>query len=155
MPSGAQRYRARWSITHCATVASLPTPEQIEVAESLARLAAIDFATAEKLAPDPEMDDRPVGFHAQQTVEKAVKVVLILEGIDFPKTHDLEYLIVLAEKQSIIIDAEVKSASWLTPWAAEFRYDDAPIETLDRKRAIAVANAAVTWCHELLDEKRG
>jgi hypothetical protein len=48
----------------------LPTPEQIEVAGSLARLAAIDLATAEKLAPDPEMDDRPVGFHAQQAVEK-------------------------------------------------------------------------------------
>lgn len=133
----------------------MPTPEQIEVAESLARLAAIDLATAEKLAPDPEIDDRPVGFHAQQAVEKAVKVVLMLDGIDFPKTHDLEYLIVLAEKQSIAMEAEVKSASWLTPWAAEFRYDDAPIETLDRKRAIAVANVAVTWCHELLDEKRG
>lgn len=97
----------------------MPTPEQIEVAESLARLAAIDLATAEKLAPDPEMDDRPVGFHAQQAVEKAVKVVLMLEGIDFPKTHDLEYLIVLAEKQSIAMEAAVKSASWLTPWAAD------------------------------------
>ena len=133
-----------------ATVASLPTPEQIEVAGSLARLAEIDLATAEKLAPDPEMDDRPVGFHAQQAVEKAVKVALILEGIDFPKTHDLEYLIVLAEKRSIAMEPELKSASWLTPWAAEFRYDDAPIETLDRKRAIAVAKFAVDWAHELL-----
>jgi HEPN domain-containing protein len=111
----------------------LPTPEQVEVAGSLARLAAIDLATAEKLAPDPEMDDRPVGFHAQQAVEKAVKVALMLEGIDFPKTHDLEYLIVLAEKHSIAMEPELESASWLTPWAAEFRYDDAPIETLDRK----------------------
>ena len=96
------------------------------------------------------MDDRPVGFHAQQAVEKAVKVALMLEGVDFPKTHDLEYLIVLAEKNSITVEPELESASWLTPWAAEFRYDDAPIETLDRKRAIAVANAAVSWCQELL-----
>lgn len=131
----------------------MPTPEQIEVAESFARLAAIDLATAEKLAPDPEMDDRPVGFHAQQAVEKAMKVVLILEGIDFPKTHDLEYLIVLAEKHSVTMEPEVKSASWLTPWAAEFRYDDAPIETLDRKRAIAVASAAVRWSRVLLGER--
>jgi HEPN domain-containing protein len=84
----------------------LPTPEQIEVAGSLARLAAIDLATAEKLAPDPEMDDRPVGFHAQQAVEKAVKVALMLAGIAFPKTHDLEYLIVLAEKHSIAMEPE-------------------------------------------------
>lgn len=96
------------------------------------------------------MDDRPVGFHAQQAVEKAVKVALMLKGIDFPKTHDLEYLIVLAGKHSIAMELELESASWLTPWAAEFRYDDAPIETLDRKRAIAVANAAVSWCQELI-----
>ena len=98
------------------------------------------------------MDDRPVGFHSQQAVEKAMKVALMLKGIDFPKTHDLEYLIVLAEKHSVNMEPEVKSASWLTPWAAEFRYDDAPIETLDRKRAISVASAAVSWCQELLAE---
>lgn len=126
----------------------MPTPEQIEVAELLARLAQIDLATAEKLAPDPEMDDRPVGFHAQQAVEKAVKVALTLEGVDFPRTHDLEYLFSLAGKHSITLESDFESASWLTPWAAEFRYDDAPIETLDRKRAIAVAQAAVGWCKE-------
>ncbi|HEX5762297.1 MAG TPA: HEPN domain-containing protein [Solirubrobacterales bacterium] len=92
------------------------------------------------------------GFHAQQAVEKAMKVVLMLEGIDFPKTHDLEFMIVLAEKHSVTIEPEVKSASWLTPWAAEFRCDDAPIETLDRNRALAVANAAVGWCQDLLGE---
>lgn len=130
----------------------MPTPEQIEVAEGLAKLAQIDLATAEKLAPDPEIDDRPVGFNAQQAVEKALKVALTLEGVDFPKTHDLEYLIELAGKHSIATEPELKSASWLTPWAAEFRYDDAPIETLDRKRAIAVAKGAVNWCRELLED---
>jgi HEPN domain-containing protein len=134
----------------CATAWSLPTPEQIEVAELLARLARIDLATAEKLAPDPEMDDRPVGFHAQQAVEKAVKVALTLEGIDFPRTHDLEYLFTLAGKHSIALEPEFEAASWLTPWAVEFRYDDDPIETLDRRQAIAVADAAVSWCEELV-----
>jgi HEPN domain-containing protein len=128
----------------------LPTPEQIEVAEGLARLARIDLTTAEKLAPDPEVDDRPVGFNAQQVVEKALKVALTLKGVDFPRTHDLEYLIGLAAKHAIAMEPEVESASWLTPWAAEFRYDDAPIETLDRKRAIAVADAAVSWCQEMV-----
>ena len=89
----------------------MPTPEQIEVAGSLARLAAIDLATAEKLAPDPEMDDRPVGFHAQQAIEKALKVALILEGVDFPKTHDLEYLIGLASKHPIAMEPDIESAS--------------------------------------------
>ena len=130
------------------------TPEHIEVAESLARLAESTLRLLEKLAPDPEMDDRPVGFHAQQAVEKAVKVALMLEGIDFPKTHDLEFLIMLAGKHSITMEPKLEAASWLTPWAAEFRYDDAPIETLDRKRAIATANTAVSWCQELINETR-
>lgn len=128
----------------------MPTPEQIEVAELLARLAGIDLATTEKLAPDPEIDDRPVGFHAQQAVEKALKVALTLEGVDFPKTHDLEFLLTLAGKHSIALEPDFASASWLTPWAAEFRYDDAPIETLDRKQAVAASHAAVSWCQELI-----
>ena len=31
-----------------------------------------------------------VCFHAQQCVEKYLKAFLVLEGIDFPKTHDIE-----------------------------------------------------------------
>lgn len=61
----------------------MPTPEQIEVAELLARHAKGDLTVAEKIAPDPEVEDGPVGFHAQQAVEKALKVALTLNGVDF------------------------------------------------------------------------
>jgi HEPN domain-containing protein len=33
-----------------------------------------------------------VCFHAQQCAEKHLKALLVLRGIDFPKTHDLEVL---------------------------------------------------------------
>ena len=36
-----------------------------------------------------------VCFHTQQCVEKYLKAILVLEGTDFPKTHDLERLIAL------------------------------------------------------------
>jgi HEPN domain-containing protein len=32
-------------------------------------------------------------FHAQQAAEKALKAILILEGVDFPFTHNLQRLI--------------------------------------------------------------
>ncbi|HEY5709266.1 MAG TPA: HEPN domain-containing protein [Solirubrobacterales bacterium] len=128
----------------------MPTPEQIEVAELLARHAKGDLTVAEKIAPDPEVEDGPVGFHAQQAVEKALKVALTLNGVDFPKTHDLDYLTTLADSHLIALDSALRSASWLTPWAAEFRYDDAPIDTLNRERAIETAEAAVLWCQELI-----
>ena len=34
-----------------------------------------------------------VGFHAQQCVEKYIKAFLVLKGIDFPRTHDIERLV--------------------------------------------------------------
>ena len=106
----------------------------------------------QKLAPDPEVNDDSVGFHAQQAVEKALKVALTLNGIDFPKTHDLDFLLALANRNEIELPVEMAQVGWLTPWAAEFRYDDAPIESLDRKRAEAIGEFAVDWCCELLPE---
>jgi HEPN domain-containing protein len=129
---------------------SSPIPEQLEVAELLAGKAAGDLLVAQKLVHDPEVDDDPVGFHSQQSVEKALKVALTLEGIDFPKTHDLDYLAMLADRSSVEVSAEITSAGWLTPWAAEFRYDDAPLGALDRERAIEIAEKAVEWCQEMV-----
>lgn len=131
---------------------SSPIPEQIEVAELLAGKAAGDLLVVQKLAPDPKVNDDSVGFHAQQAVEKALKVALTLNGVDFPKTHDLDFLLALANQSEIELPAEMAQVGWLTPWAAEFRYDDAPIEPLDRKRAEAVAEFAVDWSRELLPE---
>jgi HEPN domain-containing protein len=130
-------------------------PELLEVAELLAGKAAGDLVVARKLAPDPEVNDDHVGFNAQQAVEKALKVALTLGGVDFPKTHDLDYLIALANQNSLEVDVGLHSVGWLTPWAAEFRYDDAPIDTLDRSRAIETAELAVAWCQDLIAEAGG
>jgi HEPN domain len=72
------------------------------------------------LAPDPEINDDPVGFHAQQAVEKALKVALTLHGVDFPKTHDLDFLVGLCNRNEIELPTEMTQVGWLTPWAAEF-----------------------------------
>ena len=131
---------------------SSPSPERLEVAEVLARRAAGDLKVARKIAPDPEIDEGAIGFHCQQAVEKALKAALTLDGIDFPKTHDIDFLAELAAEHSIAAPEEVAEAGWLTPWAAEFRYDDEPLESLDRERALEVAGDAVAWCEELLAE---
>ena len=46
-----------------------------------------------KLAAECPSDT--VCFHAQQCVEKYLKALLVLDGIDFPKTHDIERLTAL------------------------------------------------------------
>ena len=129
---------------------SSPSAESLEVAELLARRALGDLKVARKLSPDPEIDEGAIGFHTQQAVEKALKVALTLEGVDFPKTHDLEFLVGLASRHSIDVPEDVAAAGWLTPWGTDFRYDDEPLHSLDRSSALGLAGKAVAWCEELV-----
>lgn len=90
------------------------------------------------------MGDDVVGFHAQQAVEKALKVGLTLAGIAFPRTHDLDFLIARATADSVELPSAFEQADWLTPWAAQLRYDEAPA-ALDRDAALEAASATVEW----------
>jgi HEPN domain-containing protein len=59
----------------------------------LHRLATGDLYACRKLADDAEIDDHIIGFLAQQAVEKALKVALVLADSELPHTHDLELLV--------------------------------------------------------------
>jgi HEPN domain-containing protein len=129
---------------------SSPNPEQVEYAEVLLRRAKGDLQVCQKLADDTEVDDNIVGFHAQQAVEKALKVALVLADADLPLSHDLEFLVRQVRESGIEPTQEFSDAQWLTPWAAELRYDE-PIP-LDRAAALAAAESAVGWAVSLLDD---
>jgi HEPN domain-containing protein len=61
-------------------------------------------------------------FHAQQAVEKYLKAFLIYNNIDFPRTHDVDFLI--QECQQIdekSFNIDLKS---LTEFGVFFRYPD-------------------------------
>lgn len=94
------------------------------------------------------MRDDVVGFHAQQAVEKALKVALVLADIDFPRTHDLRELGDIADEASIEVPDSIQEARWLTPWAAQLRYE--MLEPLDRDAAFSIAAEAVAWATGLL-----
>ena len=64
------------------------------------------------------------GFHAQQSVEKYIKAVLVLNGTRFGRTHDIgELLALLPLAQRPPLDAE--AAFELTRSAVASRYPDA------------------------------
>lgn len=58
-------------------------PEVREVAAQLLRRAESDLRACRLLSADDEMDDDVIDFHAQQAVEKAIKVSLTLAGTAF------------------------------------------------------------------------
>lgn len=61
-----------------------------------------------------------IGFHCQQAAEKFLKAFLVYHEIDFPKTHNLEYLIELCSH----IDPGFSEINLLnlTDFGVEMRY---------------------------------
>jgi HEPN domain-containing protein len=122
---------------------SSPSPEQVEYAGLLKRLAAGDLVVCRKLVHDTDVEDHAIGFHAQQSVEKALKVALVLAGVELPYSHDLELLVDLVKGSGTELPADLTSPEWLTPWAVDLRYGEPT--ALDRAAALAVAESAVSW----------
>ncbi len=80
-----------------------------------------------------------VCFHAQQCVEKYLKAVLLLHGVDFPKVHDLEALLALvpgSAKLTLTADDVLP----LNRYSVEGRYPGnwEPISQKEAEEAVAL-----------------
>jgi HEPN domain-containing protein len=122
----------------------LSSPEGDPRTPILLSKARNDALVLRKIAGDPEIADEIVGFHAQQTVEKALKAVLELRGVDYPYTHDLARLFELLDGSGGA-PGDRDEALALSPWATEFRNGDVVAGSLDRDEAIAAAMAILEW----------
>ncbi len=61
-----------------------------------------------------------IGFHCQQSAEKFLKAFLVFHYVDFPKTHNIEFLI----EQCVKVDPDfndIESGN-LTDYGVEIRY---------------------------------
>ncbi|MDM8565166.1 HEPN domain-containing protein [Candidatus Halobeggiatoa sp. HSG11] len=90
-----------------------------------------------------------VCFHAQQAVEKYLKSVIILRGIELRKTHDLEALYYLLAEENLPIGLD--KLGKLNPYAVTFRYDDTDIELLTRDEAENIVSVVRNWVKEKLE----
>ncbi len=79
-------------------------------------------------------------FHAQQSAEKYLKAYLVYREIEFPKTHVLEDLVLLAaQKESLFLKLK-DDVNQLTPYAVEMRYPEFELPSLeDTKEAVEIA----------------
>ncbi len=81
-----------------------------------------------------------VCFHAQQTIEKYLKALLICSGTDFPKTHDLgELTALLPEAVDLVLTVEDQRR--LTAYATVMRYpgDYEPVSLTEARKAVSLA----------------
>jgi HEPN domain-containing protein len=93
-------------------------------------------------------------FHAQQGAEKCIKAYLIWQGVEFPRTHALEDLVLLAaQKDPDFLDLQEKAAS-LTPYAVETRYPEFQEPLFeDAKEAVETAEMARDFVLQRLPEE--
>jgi HEPN domain-containing protein len=73
-------------------------------------------------------------FHAQQSAEKYLKAYLVFQDQDFPKTHALEDLVLLAAVKDPRCRNLFTIASELSPYAVEIRYPDSTSPTVQDAR---------------------
>ena len=102
-----------------------------------------DFITAQNALLDTkEMFPDIICFHAQQAAEKYLKAYLVFLEQDFPKTHALEDLVLIASSKDPTCRNIFTVACNLTPYAVEVRYPDSPSPLPeDAREAVHAAEA--------------
>ncbi len=108
----------------------------IQMARLWLHKADNDIITARQTLLLPDGPTDTPSFHAQQAAEKALKALLALNGISFPKTHDLTKLLDAALALTPHLEAFRERFADMSAYAVEALY---PGEWEEPGRDAAVA----------------
>ncbi len=116
---------------------------------------ALGDLDAARSKPGKHVRPRIVAFLSQQAAEKAIKAALILEGVNPPRTHDLDELRKLLPDTWRLVRRHPDLAR-LSDYAAESRYPDdmGPVTPLQSATAVRQAIAVIRLIREDF-ERRG
>ncbi|MEW6349745.1 MAG: HEPN domain-containing protein [Thermodesulfobacteriota bacterium] len=115
-----------------------------QLEESL-RLARRDRAAFLTLRNATHVDAEVGCFHARQAIEKALKAVMCVRGIEYRRTHDLVDLTERLMDHGIRAPVEPEFLGRLTPCAVEFRCDDARPMLVSIYEAEQWVDSVLTW----------
>ena len=105
-----------------------------------------DYEAAEHLIAQAGRFREVVALHCQQSVEKYLKAYLVWRQIEFPKTHDIRKLLILAAAVQQGLFDSLADADILTPFGVELRYPGEAPEVLpgEEETAVDIARRART-----------
>jgi len=105
------------------------------------RKAQSDWVSIEILSDHERCPRDMVCFHSQQYVEKLIKGLLTLHGIEAPRTHNLRRLIQLAEPVASELSRLIDSVDSLTVHGVLSRYPDdwSQIDAEEMNKMVALA----------------
>lgn len=126
-----------------------PEAVKLEFTCNWMRKAEGDIKSATHLLNGGEDCMFGAAFHAQQAAEKYLKAFLVWHQVEFPKTHDIGKLLVLAAGVVPDLPDILTEAKTLTPFGVDYRYPgDYPDVTLEH------AESAVALASRVRDEIR-
>lgn len=132
---------------------SSPSSPSAGTPEDWLRHARSDLALARAVEDNPDVLPNQTAFHAQQAAEKAIKAVMIHEGIDFPLTHDLKELVKRWTNSGRLWPHALANVKALNPYAVESRYPgySHQISRTEMLAAIEMAEQVVLWVETVLN----
>lgn len=102
-----------------------------------AQVLLIKASEDESMLQWADAPDGPFGFHVQQAIEKSLKALLAQLSVEFPFSHDLNYLAARLRAEGEALPATLPDLSQIGAFAVTHRYDDIPeFQVLDRAAAI-------------------
>ena len=107
--------------------------------------ARSSLALAKTHLPEAYLED--LCFQAHQAAEKAIKALLIKQGVVFPYVHDLARLLTILEEAGEPIPETIRNAEELTRYAVMTRYPGLaePVTEVQYEEAIATAEEVIQW----------
>jgi HEPN domain-containing protein len=107
----------------------------------LLEMAGKDLQALANMRSEKDFSEEVFGFHAQQTIEKALKAWIAARSLTYPKSHDVSILIKILEQagESLTPFPDLED---YTVFAVQYRYegyDEA--DELDREDTISKASA--------------
>lgn len=93
-------------------------------------------------------------FDAQQAAEKALKAVLIFQGAEVPRTHDIGALLTSLGRLGLDLPAPVRDAASLTVFAVQSRYPSRgePLQESDLTSALFQPRSVLDWAVRIIEE---
>lgn len=116
------------------------------------RRARSNLALAQSGRSNPEVLYEDLCFEAQQAAEKAIKAVLVMRQVEFPKTHLIVRLLDLVEQAAVTMPSEMRAAARLSDYATRARYPGGAEEVAEDeyRQAVAWAEQAVRWAEHVV-----
>lgn len=122
----------------------------LDLAKRYLELADRDIVAFNKMRGDPDFHTTTTYFHAQQGIEKCLKAVLVLHGVAFRKTHDLDELVDLLITQKISHPFASTALSAMNPYAVLLRYEDIEFAGANPAEAEKIVALVRRWAGETI-----